>query len=558
MIYKTFLSVVSGFLAVSAMAQNLDPTVVVDRSYEGKLIEVHKPSLEMAVPDSVYRFDLDFDYSVFDNPYKGSYEFQPYLLSMKPSASADAQKNLFIKAGAGYQLHPELDLVWSPALSNRRIGIDVYAGNRSYIGKYLELDGSGNGPWSGHDVKSTAGADLSFDLDKAVIKTGAGYNGLIAGRPEWKRSYNAVDAFFSLASKNNPYDSRFHYGVDVAYRHAGDRVTGVLPSKAVVSENVLDVDASFGFATRGFKLLFDLGADFVNCTGAMRADAGQFHVTPHYVYRKGRLVADLGLKVAKILDSDVNDKTYSSASKEQYLYPDVNVDFLLIRNALKLNIDITGGNELYSYGDVLERNHFLDFMSGFGDKGPVDFTIERVNASIGLEGRISSRFSYNLRAGFASYANAMFDYVLSGTESVFSAGVGYSSANRTYAEIDLRWKSESIMAYTTAVCSSYSGKAFSENSYLMMPAAITGELGFEYNWKRRIFAGIDCKFSSSCRNSIFEIAPFADLGLYAEYAISRGFSLWARGGNLLGMTVCHTPLYAEKGAYFTLGICLNL
>ena len=35
-------------------------------------------------------------------------------------------------------------------------------------------------------------------------------------------------------------------------------------------------------------------------------------------------------------------------------------------------------------------------------------------------------------------------------------------------------------------------------------------------------------------------------------------SAWARGGNLLGMTIQRSLLYAEKGPYFTLGICLNL
>ena len=53
--------------SLSAYGQNLDPTVEVNRAYEGKLMEVHKPVLEMAVPDSVMRFDLDFEYSVFDN-----------------------------------------------------------------------------------------------------------------------------------------------------------------------------------------------------------------------------------------------------------------------------------------------------------------------------------------------------------------------------------------------------------------------------------------------------------------------------------------------------------
>ena len=65
--------VISLFLcvsAVSAAAQDLDPTVEVSREYEGKLVEVHKPVLNMAVPDSLTHFALDFDYSVFANPYQ--------------------------------------------------------------------------------------------------------------------------------------------------------------------------------------------------------------------------------------------------------------------------------------------------------------------------------------------------------------------------------------------------------------------------------------------------------------------------------------------------------
>ena len=34
----------------SAHAQELDPTVVVNRAYEGRLLEVHKPSMTMTVP----------------------------------------------------------------------------------------------------------------------------------------------------------------------------------------------------------------------------------------------------------------------------------------------------------------------------------------------------------------------------------------------------------------------------------------------------------------------------------------------------------------------------
>ena len=87
-ILKTSIAAALAALSLSANAQNLDPTVVVNRAYEGKLLEVHKPAIEMSVPDSVKQFNLEFDYDVFENPYKGSYEFKPYQLLLKPVSSA--------------------------------------------------------------------------------------------------------------------------------------------------------------------------------------------------------------------------------------------------------------------------------------------------------------------------------------------------------------------------------------------------------------------------------------------------------------------------------------
>ena len=57
--------------SLPAAAQNLNPTVSVTRAYEGKLLESEKPSLRMSVPDSVTNFNLDFDYSVLANSYRG-------------------------------------------------------------------------------------------------------------------------------------------------------------------------------------------------------------------------------------------------------------------------------------------------------------------------------------------------------------------------------------------------------------------------------------------------------------------------------------------------------
>ena len=121
---KLIISMAAVFAVAALNAQNLDPTVEVSRVYEGKLIEVHKPAIEMAVPDTLYRFDLDFGYSVFDKTYKGSYEFNPYMLDMRPESNLQSPSQFYLKAGAGYTLHPTFDLLWSPEF-NKPLSVNV-------------------------------------------------------------------------------------------------------------------------------------------------------------------------------------------------------------------------------------------------------------------------------------------------------------------------------------------------------------------------------------------------------------------------------------------------
>ena len=92
---KRYIAFIVLAASVPAAAQNLNPTVEVQNSYLGKLIEAGKPQLEMAVPDSLTRFDLDFDYSVMETPYKGGYEFNPYLVDLKPEVAGERKPSLF-------------------------------------------------------------------------------------------------------------------------------------------------------------------------------------------------------------------------------------------------------------------------------------------------------------------------------------------------------------------------------------------------------------------------------------------------------------------------------
>ena len=100
-----FASAVLVMSASVSFGQNFNPTVEVTNTYHGNPSEAHKPLLEMNVPDSLLRFDLDFDYEVFNKPYQGAYSFKPYMLDMRPAKDAWRGRKLFLKAGAGYSFH---------------------------------------------------------------------------------------------------------------------------------------------------------------------------------------------------------------------------------------------------------------------------------------------------------------------------------------------------------------------------------------------------------------------------------------------------------------------
>lgn len=571
-IYRMMVSAAFLTFAAAASAQNLDPTVVVDRAYEGRLMEVHKPALEMAVPDTVSRFDLDFDYSVFESPYKGSYEFNPYLLSMKPAASADGTRKLYLKAGAGYQLHPVLDVVYSPDLKVDDVRVDIYAKHRSFIGNYWNiergetLDGmslldrmqpydGAERTWTGYDLESCAGASGRGDWNGGYVDFGAGYYNLASQDRGWNRSYNALDAYMSLSSKTG-HGRLLRYSVDAGYRMAHDAVRGFSLDKPSLMEYVYNVDASAEFG----KIRVDVGFEGASYSEALAGGAFQIYAVPHYLWTRGRLKADLGLRIAKIFDGNEGDGAYGAVDVEQIVYPDVNVEFVVLKDALKAFARLGGGNRINTYASLLKGNHHLNMTSGLGTGPLLDFDVERVSVSAGVDGRIGSRMSCVLSGGLVNYANGLLYQVplQHASTVVTEAGVGYASYSRMYASFEWLWKDESVMFDGSVSYNTSWGDAFSEGSALLKPAALTGDVAFEYNWNRRIFGGVDCSFASARSSSIARIPGYADLGVSAEFVTSRRLSVWLRGGNLLGMTIQRNPLYAEKGAYFTAGICLNL
>lgn len=584
---RKFMILAAALFPFAVSAQDIDPTVVVNRAYEGKLMEVHKPLLEMAVPDTVTRFDLDFDYSVFEKPYKGAYEFNPYVLTMQPASAVQSPKKFFLKAGLGYTLNPEFDLIWSPSFKGG-FRMDVYAFHRSYVGSYRSFrpepdasspvviqrwkqTGGDKARWKGYDLHTRAGVDGGYDWKTGAVGFDVAYYGLASEDLRKTRAYDALDVSVAVSSKSDQ-ETCFMYDVKADYRFAEDKIV-FIEKDDYVGEHIFDVDAVIGQVfTHEHKVLLDVDLDLAAYSHSVFAStAGQLSLVPHYVFARGRWHVDAGLRIAKILRSDDPDAMFQT--REQVVYPDVKAWFAAIPDALRVYAAAGGGNRLNTYASLLQDNHHMDTSFGLGRWKFMDADIERVSVYLGFDGHIGSKFSYDVHTGYVNYSNALLDAVMVSTVKTMDGpqyvpGVGYAPYQKYVAAASWCWKTESLMFDGDVEYAYVWGLKNAEG--LFAPSTLTGKATFEYNWSRRVYAGVDCMFATGRKGSVVDLTAseetvseavipgYADLGLYVEVSTSRMLSFWARGGNLLNMTIQRNPLYAERGAYFTLGICLNL
>ena len=565
------------FCAVPVFGQNINPTVEVTNAYEGNLMEIHKPQQVMALPDSLMHFNLDFSYSVFESPYRGSYEFRPYVMNMKPQPDAYDGKTLYLRAGAGFTFHPELTFAYSPRFKGKH-QMSVYDDFRSYFGPYRSIDkdmkGS-TGTFDGRDYSNRFGVDGRVDWEKSVFSYDVGFTSISAKDTIMDRHYRAVDMSARVRS-NNDGDKYFYYDGGLSLSFGEDRFSTMFPSSFLnkgISENIFAFDGSFGpVLSRNSRFLVDVDMTVATYGNLLDANVGMLDVTPKYQIAKGRWDFSLGVKFGGFAK---NDKTESAAhykmfqNGSQILYPDLHADFNVIRSYLTLYGNVTGGDKANTYRSVLQGYHFFNPFASDSFNAMLDNTVENVNFAAGAKGNIATRLHYDLKAGYSVVEKGMFDKVvcnplINGFGS-YSPEIMFANYRKFYSQFLFFWKSRTLvldggLAYQAT-------KFRHPENNLFKPASLSGDFRARYCWKDRISAGLDLNFASSRKGylesvlgepSPVKIPAYADLGMSVEYQFSRKMSFWATGGNLLNQNIQRHPYEPNSGIYFTAGICVNL
>lgn len=531
---STIISVLAAItFAAAANAQDLNPTVEITNTYEGAVSTVAKPVQTVSVPDSVMRFSYDFDYAVSPSPYKGAYEFTPYIVSLRPLPKPSSENSFYLRAGAGYALSPEADLIWTP-LRGENCRLNITGAHDSFIGNYhgISLDSglltSDGTSWSGFDGTSRIGADFTYAFGPVTATFDAAYRNSFVKDNLIGRNVNGASAGVKLSSTGR---TRVDFDAELGYRFnafAGE-----------ATDHRVDYGGSIGMDWKGVhKVLAKLGGAV---TGLALPDGtsyllGNVSVAPHYVLDLSGWHLDLGVKLSVLFNSK-NLNPHPGV-----VFPDASAEFRILDDVLVFQASATGGDNVYGFSDMFARNHFVSSVVA-----PVN-SIERIRASVGVRGNIADRFQYNLKAGYARESDALTDGILADMVSTTFVTPDY---NLFFADLKAAWQSTHVDATAHVVWN------YTDMSYGIPPAALKAELLGAWHWGSRLRAGAWGDISSARVAADLTLPGYVDLGIFGEAGITSSLSAWLKLGNLLCQTIQATPLHARRGLVATAGICLN-
>lgn len=534
---KTIISAAVLLVSTAAFSQNLNPTVEVTNSYAREAGGIEKPAQLLSVPDSVYHFNLDFDYAVKETPYQGAYEFTPYLVQPRPVARYTGENTLYARAGLGFTFRPEISAIWMP-VQKKNLRLGVFADHHSYLGQYHNIvlnadnvfakDGTS---WGGKDSRSTVGADLLWTWDGGVFSTDFRFQNILATHVSMGDFSNNKIQLKARLGSDHLSSVPYEVSTKFSWLWVGDKKEVHTVTNGYVATKMKEYNMRIN---AGVETLTAFEKTMVLLTAA-----------PRFLITQDKLDLEIGVKLGLLVRSD---KTFYQTMSGTF-FPDVRARITLVPHKLVLKAAVTGGDRPVIYSDMIDTNPFLPYQIDY-----MDNTVERINASVGLGGQLASRFHYSVKGGYLLTTHAL----LPG----YRAGEPYfgfvKDLRQLYATLQAGWTSAPIdIDGTVTFRYSAAGEA-QEDDTLFLPAAITGKASAFYKWGDRLKAGLLLEASSPRRAPAAILPGYADLGLSAELMQSRHLGIWMRVGNILCQVIQRNPFYAEKGIYFTVGATWNM
>jgi len=545
-----FLLAFAILIPVGLFGQTIDPTVEVSREFDVKLGEIHKPEIPKDVADSLRRFDISFDYSIFNRPYRDLYEFSPYeSAAIKPAKDAHHPFS-YLKIGTQFPFQPSAEL-YLQAVTKKGFYAGIYADHDSYWGKIPSSVGEYS--LDVRKMRNDFGGNLKYAWKEGEFSFDAGalLSDYIGSRETIKTMHHIRMADFAMNVKSaDGSDNSVYYDIDAAFITGSKRIVDTL------KENNLSLGAMVGTTFDVHRIYIDFNMSY-SMYGCLRDhSAGILEISPIYEYNKGRFLAKFGAKFGNRFSihkskSSRNENGDNHSSTASSIFPDIDARFELAEQSLWIHTVVGGGHELNSF---LGMTRDMPLISPRAD---LRFGSRPLDATLSLESVIKGRMAFNLMTSYTIFRDKLlFEPVMSDPEP-FNVIATYLDFSRFSLGADALWKSGAVIT----------GAEFRYNFYFTVQRpeitqlpTITTNFFFVWNWRNRINAKAECRYLSEVTGDsfgVYTIPSIVDLGITLDFTINRYFGVFIKGGNLLNRANRYVPIHNSVPRNFGGGIYLK-
>jgi hypothetical protein len=568
------LTIGSFFYGSSLFAQQkIDPTIEVKRDFDGKMLEINKSKLDTRINDTLNNFNLNFNYSIFEKPYRDMYEFSP-LPSARIHSPVTAQYPAFYaNLGIGFPINPHADIYYQPRFKKSNNTLAIQGTYHSFLDDLPQVKMNTKTHKTEKSDRKVAAdnyvmglqADYGHSWNSGEFSLGAGYSsnyytyygfneqGLqsLGGfnltdskimRDNFSHTYNQFDVRFKVKSTDSKEKgARFNYKFYASYQNTSDKVVHTKR----FTENLLKAGGELGPAFGKYnKFLIGVNSETAMYSGLFNYHYGTIEFIPQYKFEKGRLLLNLGVKIS------ANYSNLKDANHYHNIFsPHVTVSYEILKNNLWVYGMADGGNDINSYSSLLAKNPWII------PTNQIQASAVPVLIKAGFKGKAFDKLSYELYGAYIVH-KGLLQFVNS------TMGESFTTVNSNHDEFTVggivNWKSKDFTGGLKAKYSSFS------NGTPYGYAPFEGSVFGEYNWRERIYFGVDLCFRNATPfymeknlKSIAKMQGFLNLGATAKYVINNHFAVYLQGGNLLNDQVQYQPYHLEKGINFGAGLTVK-
>lgn len=598
--------------AKSDAQQTIDPTLEVNRDFDAKLLEISKGKLYTSFNDSLGRFDLSFDYTIFDKPMKDLYEFSPLSSAQVEKSTEAYMPYLFIKAGSNIPLNPYGSIYLQPRLGNN-FSLVINGSHNSFLAKlatYSLVDykvEKGERKIAAPSSKSDVGINFKYRWNKGEAGVKADYNNQMNSyygfnqeklnsfinieryskisymRDSMNHSTNIAGASFYLKSLNKNPNS-FYYNANLSYSKLHDNESHpyyyigsnpqphLLPPGGVpVSENILhsnnkldeqylNLSLTTGAGFAGFnKILAGVRYEASDSRYSDSLNRSNLELHPKYLFKKGKWSFDLGFKYNVWWDRDSSDYNIYFSSSAQ---------LEIVNNKMWIYGLIDGKNNFMNYHKMLEKNLWISPST------QIQNIEQPVIARVGIKANIKEKLSLNLYGGYYEYRNQLYFFAqqinsYSNDFPINSFGAIYKDEKRTGLGAQLSFHSKSFEGALNADLYSFRDTENKTNNHYHYSPFEVESMG-RYNWRERIIVSYVFKYKqktpgltdqnlidSSIHPNI-NIPSYARLDLNLSYVYNSNLTFFIQLNNILDSKVFEYTNYTMPGFNGGAGLSFKL